>query len=164
MSKVKHFNYSGISIFEILVVLTIFAILAALATQTLVLTLRGAKKSSALGDVRENVGYTLSVIERQIHNATLIDPCPNPDTAVLSFLDTNGIDASFSCVDTYIASSSARLTSEDIIVTSCSFECVAAVGNVLPSVTVSVRAQDAHTSGANAASVDISTKIFLRNY
>src|SRR3989344_5305560 len=92
-----HTSQLGIALFEILIVLSVFALLAAVSTQTIFLTLRGARKSDALGKVRENLGYALSVVERQLHNATYISECPNPDTSIITYEDQEGVIASFSC-------------------------------------------------------------------
>ncbi len=159
---------AGISLFEILIVLSVFALLAAASTQTIFLTLRGARKSDALGKVRENLGYALSVVERQLHNATYISECPNPDTSIITYEDQEGVTANFSCEDIgvsgYIASNSARLTAEEIEVTSCIFTCEPAVGSIPPAIGVELKAIDPNAKAIEGASVTVSTKVYLRTY
>lgn len=161
----------GISLIEILIVITIFAVLGILATRGILLTLRGTRKSESVGKVRENISYSLAVIERQIRNAGSVSPCPNTNPLVLNYIDANGTPTSFSCVNVgptggYIASGSARLTSSDISLTSCSFSCISTpTGSAtLPSVTINVTAQNSGALGVETAQVSATTTIYLRTY
>jgi prepilin-type N-terminal cleavage/methylation domain-containing protein len=158
----------GFSLLEILVVVTVFSILAILTTQAVLLTLRGSKKSESLTKVRGNIDYSLAVIERNIRNAESIEECPNPDPSTISYLDENGVSTSFSCASDaeggYIASASGRLTSSEVDVTSCSFVCEDVGGGTNPAVTISISAQDANLSAMEGGDITISTKIFLRTY
>lgn len=156
----------GLSLVEILIVITIFAVIGLLATRSVFLTIRGAKKSDSLVRVRENVNYSLSVIERQLRNSESVT-CPNPSTDTLNYISLEGTATSFSCVtsgvDKYIASGSGRLTSSDISVTNCYFSCTVGV-NTPPSVKVTVEAVDTESTNAEKGSVSIQTEIVVRNY
>lgn len=158
----------GFSLLEILVVITVFSILAILTTQAILLTLKGSKKSESLTKVRVNIDYSLAIIERNIRNAESIVECPNSDTSIISYLDENGVLTSFSCAsDTdggYIASASGRLTSSEVDVIECSFECEDLVGDTNPAITISISARDASLSAMEGGDITISTKIFLRTY
>lgn len=158
----------GFSLIEILVVITVFSILAILTTQAVLLTLRGSKKSESLTKVRGNIDYSLAIIERNIRNADFIEECPNIDESIISYLDENGILTSFSCADEegigYIASASGRLTSSEVNVTSCSFVCEEGIGETNPAITVSISARDAVLDAMEGGEITISTKIFLRVY
>ena len=154
-------NNKGISLLEILVVITVFSILAILATMAIVLTLRGTRKSEALVRVRSNVDYSLAIMERNIRNAESFINCGS-ETNVISYLDENGSLSSFSCETDYIASGSARLTSEEVEIISCSFTCDDSTSP--PSVEISVGARDASATGIEGAQMTTSTKIFLRTY
>ena len=150
---------------EILVVITIFAVIGILSTRSVFLTLRGAKKSDSLIRVRENVNNAFSVIERQIRNAEKID-CPSTDTT-LSYISLEGVSTSFSCTigaNGYIASGSAKLTSDDISITSCSFACSQATQNVPPIVTISIVAEDNTSTSVEKGTVTTETQITARNY
>ncbi len=167
MRKIK-----GFSLIEILVVLAVFSILALIVTQGIFVTLRGAKKSEVTARVKENLAYALSVMERQLHNATEVTPCPNASPTKLDYKDENGKTAYFSCQNVgaagYVASSSAtvRLTADDVSVTACAFTCATPPPGVNspPSVDINITAQDALTSGVEGAQVTTSTKIYLRSY
>lgn len=157
----------GMSLLEILVVVSIFAFLGILVTRSIVLTIAGSKKSESLIKVRESLNYSLSVIERQLRNANSIPACPNPDAKTLAYLDQNGNPTSFSCnlgVVGSIASGSANLSASDVNVIGCSIVCTPAVGPNPPVVTVSLEAKDVSAVGIQNADVTLTTQITLRNY
>jgi prepilin-type N-terminal cleavage/methylation domain-containing protein len=159
----------GVSFIEILIVVAIFSILGVLVGRIILTTLRGSNRSDSLVKVRENLDYSLAVMERQIRNSEGVSPCPNPDTSRVDFRNEEGLVTSFSCVGVgggsgYIASGSARLTSEEVDINACSFSCSPASGNVQPSVAISLEAQDANVTGIEAAKVTTATTIFLRTY
>jgi prepilin-type N-terminal cleavage/methylation domain-containing protein len=159
----------GFSLLEILVVITVFSMLAILTTQAVLLTLKGSKKSESLTKVRGNIDYSLAVIERNIRNAESIEECPNLDQSIISYFNEEGVLTSFSCASDeddigYIASASGRLTSSEVDVTSCSFTCEDAAGDTNPVVTISISARDAVLSAMEGGEITISTKIFLRTY
>lgn len=152
-----------------LVVITIFSVLGILITQSVALTLTGSRKSEAIIRVRENLDYSLNVIERQIRNASSISPCPNLDTTIINYYDQNGKAASFSCINTglngsYIASGSAHLTGSAIKIVSCTFTCVTNTLSNPDLVEVDLTVSDGSTTGAQSAKVSASTQIYLRNY
>src|SRR3989304_2065390 len=107
---------SGFSMIEILVVILVFATLAVLATDSLLLSLRGSRKSESTVSVRENLNYALSIIERQLHNAESVS-CPSSTT--ISYDDGLPPADNFTCdlANGHIASSSAQLTTNEIRVT-----------------------------------------------
>ena len=157
----------GVSLLEILVVITIFTALALISARGIFLTLRGSRKSSALSTVRENLNFSMAIMERQLRNAESVI-CPLPTQ--VSYEDKNGESADFSCEDIgessdgYVSSSSARLTSSEVDITSCAFVCGPGTASVPPSVTISMTAQDAKATGVEGAEVTLNTKIFLRTY
>lgn len=158
----------GVSLIEILIVVAIFAVLGLLISRVILTTLRGSNRSDSLVKVRDNLDYALSVMERQIRNADSVSPCPNPDPTRVDFRDSNGIAAYFACTNVgpsgYVASGSARLTSDQVAITACSLTCTPAAGRVPPSVDISLEARGANQTGVERAMVTIATKIFLRTY
>jgi len=139
-------NLQGFSMIEILVVILVFATLAALSTESLLLSLRGSKRSESSIGVRENLNYALSIIERQLHNAESIESCTSTS---ISYNDAQSLPADFNCdlISGQIASSSAQLTSTSIRVTACNIVCDLGSAGVPPSVSISVTAQDASATG-----------------
>jgi len=167
--KVVSKTQKGISLLEILVVVSIFAVLGVVTTRAVLLTLQGSKKSEAIVRVRENLNYSLGIIERQIRNADKIDECPNASPNLVSLTDQEGVTTTFSCVnvgsaDGYIASASARLTNDTINVTACSFTCSSGSSVNPPAITVSIVASDKSLTGVQGSEVSVTTQIHLRNY
>lgn len=66
--------------------------------------------------------------------------------------------------DVYVASGSARLTNNEIIITQCNMTCVPSSGSNQPSVTITLEGKDAHATSIETAKVSSSTEIFLRTY
>lgn len=165
-------NSQGFSLLEILVVVSIFAVLGILITRSVLLTLSGGRKSESLIGVRENLNYSVGIIERNLRNADSITACPNPDPLKISYTDQNGNTTSFSCVEDigtvgYIASGEGafkvKLSSDTVDVTDCSFVCATASGTP-SSVTINLEAKDASASGSENSTVTTKTQVFLRNY
>ena len=159
----------GMSLLEILVVITIFAILGIIVTRSVALSIGGSRKSESVVRVRENLSYSLAIIERQIRNANSVSQCPNADPTRIDYKDQDGNPAYFSCVnlggiDPYISSGSARLTSDTIKIIQCSFTCVAATSTNPALINVSLQAKDAGATGLQNATVSTATQIYLRNY
>lgn len=158
-------SQKGVSLLEILVVMTIFSVLAILATRGVLLTLRGSRKSDSLGRVRENVDFALSVMEREFRNA---DDVTCTSSTLVTYETKESVSATFSCenlsADGYVASSSARLTNEEVDISSCSFTCSAGNSGVPPSVSISITGEDANLEAEEEAKVTTSTTIYLRTY
>lgn len=154
----------GMSLIEILVVVTIFALMGVVVARAIILTIRGSKKSESIVKIRENINYSVGIIERQLRNADLVLECPNSDPSRIDYQDQFGNLTSFSCTGGYIASDSARLTSDAITITSCAFVCAASTVDNPPSVTVSLTAKDTNAQGIENSSVSTINQIYLRNY
>lgn len=169
--KVKNItNKKGMSLVEILITISVFAVLGILTTRAVITTLRGARKSDSQIQVKENINYAFSVMERQLRSAEEISPCfsvPTPGTSI-SYVSLEGEPSTFSCELTantgYVASGSARLTSSEVKVTSCSISCVQEISNYPPIVSISVTATDVNSSGPEAGVVTMETEIVGRNY
>ncbi len=159
----------GMSLLEILVVVTIFAVLGIITTRAVLLTIQGSKKSESLVKVRENLDYSIGVIERQLRNANSVVECPLADPTVVNYIDQNSNSGSFSCinigaVDSYVASGSARLTSDAVSITACSFFCTPGTSANPPVINVTLEAKDAVATGIQNSTVSTSTQIYLRSY
>lgn len=158
----------GFSLVEILVVLSVFAILGIVVSQSLLLILRGARKSDTSNKVRQSLDFALDSMERQIHNATNLTPCPNADTTTISVVDQNKQTYSLSCSGIgpagFVASASSRLTSTDISVTACSFVCTPSTASVPPFVKIDITAQDSQAVGPENTKITDTRIIYLRNY
>jgi prepilin-type N-terminal cleavage/methylation domain-containing protein len=165
----------GMSLLEILVVVAVFAVLGILVTRSVILTLQGVKKTESLVRARENLDYSLGIIERQLRNASAVPQCPNTDSHIINYLDQNGTPSSFSCIDpggnnSFIASGSgtpitnANLTTSTVNIVSCSFTCTPSTNATPPVITISLGVQDALATGIQGSVVTADTQISLRNY
>lgn len=175
--RMNYKNKKGLSLIEILVVITVFAALGIIISTSIILSLQGSQKSAGLVAVRENLDYTTGVIERQLRNANEIPAClgtgtpaSNPNT--LSYVDQNGNQASFTCVNPgtggYIASGSAnlRLTSPQVAITECSFtvNCGSVDSVNPPYVDIVLTARPVNLTGAQSSEVTNTVRVYLRNY
>lgn len=153
----------GFSLFELLIVLSLFVILALLAGQVFFAALRGTAKTEVVRDVRQNAGFAVSVMERQLRNALKVESC---DGTQVTYLDQDGFSTSFSCVggtDSYIASGGARLTTPDVVVPSCSITCPVVSGTAS---VIEIDFSLEQKSGIRAeetAAYSVSTRVILRN-
>ncbi|MBI2103913.1 prepilin-type N-terminal cleavage/methylation domain-containing protein [Candidatus Woesebacteria bacterium] len=161
----------GYSLFELMVVMTLFAILMLVATQSLLLSLKSSTKSESLGRVKENLEYVISVMERQLHSAKSVYACTptciSANTKRLDYINQDGIASFFSCTigaDGYIASGSARITSDEVAISDCSFTCCQQTGTP-PEVMIKVSAEDKTSStGEQKARATTETRVLLRQY
>lgn len=161
----KKRKIKGVSLIELLIVLGVFSVLAILAASGVFLSLKGSRKSEALGKVRENLDYSFAVIERQLRNAESVN-CAS-ETRV-DYEDKHGNSVYFSCenvgTDGYISSASAKLTGDEVAITACTFTCEPGVSGSLPAVTIDVVGKDKSRIGAEAGQVNLTTKVHLRTY
>lgn len=161
---------SGVSLFEIVVVVGIFAMVAVLVTRSTFLTLRGGRKSDSQIKVKENLEYALSIMERQLRNSDLVSStCDGSSASRVDYTDSGGTSAFFSCEDIgqtsgYVASGSARLTDNGVSITACSFVCLPQTGSVPAEVTINLSGREVSSLGAESSQITTSTKIFLRTY
>jgi prepilin-type N-terminal cleavage/methylation domain-containing protein len=159
----------GYTLIEMLVVIVIFATVALVASETLILTLRGTRKANAVSKVRQDVDYALGSMERQLRGAKLItSACTGAASSQISFTDQNGNNVTFSCINVNnsnlpasIASSSGTLTSSNITISACSFTCTPGNGSSPTQVTMNINAKD--LAGQNAP-VSATTQVTLRSY
>lgn len=162
----------GFSLIEVLVAIVMFTLLAIVATQTTVQSLRGSRVSDAGTQVRENMEYALSVLERHVRNASsIVTACDGVGRQTLTYLNEKGRQATFQCLTdangTYLASNSAtaRLTTSSITLTTCSFVCTYPSGvNSPPQVTVNLAGKSNSTDSLSQSIVNISSSIILRSY
>jgi len=152
----------GFSLIEMLIVLSIFAVLGIVITQTLSSSLRGSKKSESVGLVRENAEQVFNVIERRLRGASMID-CNNSTQIKLQFyLVNDSAPHYFTCdVTTGIVSYDTQKLSSSNATTTCNFSPFCA--QFPHYVTITVRASSP-AAGSEGASYELSQKIYLRNY
>lgn len=116
---------AGFTLVELLVVITIFAVMLLVVNQVLFATFRGTAKSEAQDKVKRQGEQAMAVIERAIRNARSIYTCSG---STVTYQDPSLNTGSFSCTNIgsgsgYIASERGPLTANDVDVTSCSITC-----------------------------------------
>jgi len=123
----------GFTLVEILVVVGILGIIAVVASTIFFTTLRSSGKTKVLTTVKQNGDYALSVMERLIRDSEEV--ITNSDNKVcesgmkeIKLKRIDGTMVEFACLEEgtangRIASNSARLTSSEVKVDSCSFDC-----------------------------------------
>lgn len=162
----------GFSLIEMLVVIFVFSVLGVVSTQILALSLRGTKKSESISEVRANLEYAASNMERLLRNATSIEDCSTGTK--LEYKDENGVPAYFECKtlgsDICIASGSASLGEVKITSSKVKMACSGAFSCDIPTDTphvayITLRGEDAELGvGIEGSSVTVRTQIQLRNY
>lgn len=155
--------FQGFSLIEILVVVGIFAVLAVVATQATILSLGGAKKSENVIAVRENLEFAASVVERRVRNAKSMN-CVG--ATVLNYVGQDNKNYSFTCASDYLEADGGRVTSDEIILTSCSFSCTDGdeLKGIPPKVSVNFLGVSAVGADKEVSSASISTTVVLRTY
>ena len=139
MKKIQGFTFEeretqrGFTLIETLVVVGIMAIVAVVSSNMFFTVFKSSGKTKVLTKVKENGDYALSVMERLIRDSQEV--VTNTDNKIcesgmnyLKFKRADGSTIEFGCLDEgedngRIASNSARLTSSEVKVDSCSFDC-----------------------------------------
>ena len=167
--KKRNVNILGFSLVEMLVVLTVFSILAIVATQSLVITFKGARKSESIIVVRENVKRVLSVMERQLYNAKKIE-CVSLNTIQYhdqySSIPHPRFSWDVSSSPRSISSGSSvlvGLTTDKVDITQFDVNCVTSL-EAPDMVIVTISAVATENLGVEGAQVTVTSRILLRSY
>jgi len=124
-TKCRH----GFTLIELLVVVAVFMILAVLVTNSLFSILKSNTKANIMKEIRQNGTYALDVMDKTISGGVIDDAiCTGVEGSSLTVKNpVSGETVIFECKGNpaYIASDSARLTSELVVVENCSgvFRC-----------------------------------------
>lgn len=159
---------NGYTLIELLIVIAVFAVIAFVSAQTIILTLESTHKADNTTKVRDNLDYALGEMSRQLHNAGAVT-CSGGASDHISFSDPNGNPVMFSCINIGSAGSAIASTSSSLVdltsttdtqIVSCIFTCTTNVSPAPPTVKISVVAAD--PTGKNQVSDE--TEITLRTY
>lgn len=159
---------NGFSIIEMLIVVTVFSVLALITTQIMAISLGGVIKSENISQVRENVDSSLATMERLLRNASSLDCVSNNR---LEYEDEFGNNTSFECITDsgigHIASGSAavRLTNNDVNIKCDEVTVFQCDPDSTPRyVIMTIRAEDSsHGTGEEGSSYESGTRVLLRN-
>ena len=167
---------TGFTLIEILVAVGLLAIIAVIGSNMFFTTLRNSTKSKTLTTVKQNGDYALATIERLIRDSEKV--ITNSDGSLcavgMNKIKTRRVDGSeveFSCEEEgtangLIASNSARLTSNEVKLDSCSFDCSSRGGFYPQVVTINFTLSQAAvtTRPEEQASVSFKTTVTTRNF
>lgn len=165
MKKIK----MGFSLIEMLVVVTLFALIGALVSQSTVVSLVSSRKSDASAKVRENLNYAYGVLERKLRGAQSVPTCNGTTQSSINFLDEDGVQSSLSCglgnsITLTTPSGSMNLTSQDVNIPVCEFTCSQPNTNLPPQIRVRISGRSAQITGVEDTTVTLDTSINLRVY
>ncbi len=162
---------SGFSLIEMLVVMFLFAILAFIVTQSTLQSFRGTRKVDASSKVRDNLDFAASLVERNIRNAKLItspNPCVGASLGNISYTTQTGTTGSYTCsggANQYLSDGTgARITSTDIVLTTCSFTCTLNGVYNPPIIDFVFAGKAANAAATDESFATISRRVILRVY
>lgn len=152
---------------ELMVVISIIAIISASAVALFFRSIRGTGKTQSITAVEQNAQLSLSIMERFIINARqVVDvdgaPCPNTGTT-LTLLNADGYQTTFSLASGRIASNSSNISSSDITISNLQFVCTTPSG-APDNIAITFSAQHSSTSTDVTTARDFSTTASLRTY
>lgn len=128
----------GFSLIELLVVVTLMGIIGMITTQMFILNVKSQSKSELGKEVKQNGDYALAVIESMLRAAVDIvgsTTCNQPSAKTLTILNPDGLNTTFDCSSSQMASISSGfpdgspdvslpLTSSKVIVSNCNLRLV----------------------------------------
>lgn len=168
----------GFTLVELLVVVTLVAIIGLITTQIFIIGFTARSKTEILKEVKQTGDYSLSVIESMTRNAVdIAGALCNTNSDSLTIVNPDGLSTTFDCSGTQIASISGlpdptptvslSLTSSNVKVTSCNFRIVCPTPPLSPKyvfVNFTVSQTGSSLPPERRASVDYQTTISLRTY
>lgn len=164
----------GFSLVEIMVVTVLFSIVSIITTQSVIVTLRSARKTDAASDVRANLDTAVSTIERQLYNAREILTCNGGSR--IDYKDVDNEPAAIYCeiTNTYghviiesqeiTSGAASKITGTNIRVTSCSFTCSRLSLDVPPLIEYSITAESTSPDPLLRSPLTLSGQLYLRVY
>lgn len=157
------------SLLELLIVVTLVAIIAITATSLLFTSLGGEGKASGLAVVKQNGDHAIGLIEREIRSARSAE-CPAPNDS-LTLTDAEGEDTTFSVTSDRITATTVAgdvfLTSDRIVAEN--FNCAITPGAVgtpdIVSASFRLRVGDPTVDRpSEIASQQFETRVTMRTY
>ena len=162
----------GFTLVEVLVSVGLLITVATLSSTLFITILKNASKTKVDQVVRQEGDYALLVMSRTIRNARevikdTIHTCDGNSNQIAIKNPDEGITI-FSCQDNYLASNSARLTSDRVQVLDCAsvFTCFSGTEFEPDQVIISFSLSDTLGSDRKEeqANLDFATNVTVRNY
>ncbi|KKS96697.1 MAG: hypothetical protein UV73_C0009G0048 [Candidatus Gottesmanbacteria bacterium GW2011_GWA2_43_14] len=168
----------GYSFIEMLVVITLIAILGTITSEAFILGLKAQGKSEILKEVKQNADYAGQVMDSMIRNAENVDEslC-NANSESLTILNRDGLTTTFDCSNEKLSSVSGEfpvptvsqaLVSTRVKIEACNFRVICptpplAPKYVLYNFTIS-QAGGGDQAVEKQAFLEYQTTVSLRNY
>lgn len=168
----NHLRCGGFTLIEVLVAVGLLITIATLSSTLFITVLKNANKTKVDQAVKQEGDYALLVMSRMIRNAREVVKdapyaCEGSSSQIAIKNSDEGITV-FSCQDDYLASNSARLTSDQVQVPACVsvFTCLSGTEFEPDQVTISFSLSDTLGSDRKEeqASLDFATNVTVRNY
>lgn len=168
-------NLSGFTFVELLVGISMFAVIGTVTLSILFATLRASKKSDVLVSLRQDGNTVMSQVGRNIRYARSLDApasCISPvnSSSITITSNSDGGQTTFACVSgasSTVASNGASLTDTDsTVMSNCEFVCTQPTLNDPPTITFSFVLSAKSSSGLSESngSIPFQSSITLRNY
>ena len=110
----------GFSIFEILIVISLFVLIVSATNQAFFAALRSQSKTDITSLVKQNGQYVTNIIERALHSAQSVSTCT---ATSINYLDSDGKSQSFVCQNNQIVQSGSAISTPNVFVSACNFSC-----------------------------------------
>lgn len=161
----------GFTLVEIMVVVSLFALVFAIASGMFFSLVKNANKVKTLNQVKQNGSYALAVMERMIRNARQA----TAGTNAVIIVNPDGGQTTFACTplggDPVIASSSGTnnfsLIGSEVKTSACSINVTLGKPGVRPAVveiSFTLVPTDVNLRVEERVSIDFRTTVALRNY
>lgn len=160
----------GFSVIELLVAISLFVTLSAVLIQSVVQSLGTSQKVGAESAVRDNLNFAGDVVVRNLRNAkSITSACNGVSSNTITYQDQNSVAGSFTCVtgqSPYLGSGStnARLTSDDIILTTCRITCTQSGTTLPPTVELVLGGRLVTSESRLESSLEVIKRVTLRTY
>lgn len=155
----------GFTLFEILVVVLIAAMVMTILSGMFFSILKGSLKSRIMSEIKQNGSFAMNVMERMARNAKSV----SGGGASISIIGQDDQETIFDCADEKIASNTASLIDNSRVkVTDCNIFTVTPgdLGRTPTTVTINFTLEQAVSSGRaeEESTMDFKSQIVLRNY
>lgn len=148
------------TLIEILISLAVFAVLSTSVSMVLTVTLRAANRAAVVSRIRSDGTYIMDSMATMLRFARNIESCGgNQVVAAVSGASNNVTYSCFPDDETgYIASDSARLSSQNVIVETCTITCL----NNETEVSIDFSLKD--VDGVITSPINFNSQVVLRNF
>lgn len=150
----------GFSLFEILVVMTLFVLIVAVSNQALFASFRGQNKSEATTTVKQNANFVVSYMQNALHTAQGVSTCT---ASAITYFDNNGGQKTFTCANGQINQSGAVISTQEVTVSNCNFSCVQEGGKKTINLNMTFDQAGTNLRAEEKSTYQVQTQVRLRN-